>query len=350
MATILSMIPRQLAIRDGEYDMKVTILTEGEIRECVNLNVDVIDEIENAFSSIALGNATVPPILVLEIPEARGETDVKAAHIHGLESFGIKIASGFYDNPRIGLPSVSGVFVVLSAKTGMPEAVLIDNSGYLSNVRTAAAGGVAARHLAPQQIRTAGVIGAGAQARVQIMALSLVRSFDRLMVFSIEPDEIAAYKEDMQSVLGVEVVAADDVETVVRSSDVVVTTTPARKPYLKAEWLHPGLHITSMGSDMEEKQELEANVLSRADVLACDQKSQCFRLGELHHGLTEGTISEDDDILELGELAAGLKVGRKSEEDITICDLVGIGVQDSAISIYTVRKALEKGLGLSIEG
>ena len=328
--------------------MKVTILTEREIRECVNLNLDVIDEIENAFSSIALGNATVPPILMLEIPEVRGETDVKTAHIHGLESFGIKIASGFFDNYRVGLPSVSSLLVVMSTNTGVPEAVLLDN-GYLTNVRTGAAGGVAARHLAPEHIPTAGVIGAGAQARFQIIALAQVRNFERLMVYSIEPDEIAAYKEEIQSILDVEVVAADDVETVVRNSDVVVTTTPSRKPYLKAEWLHSGLHITSMGADVEGKQELYPGVLARANRLVCDQKSQCFRLGEFHHGLTEGVISEKDDILELGELTAGLKVGRKSENDITVCDLVGIGVQDTAIALYTVRKALEKGLGVSIE-
>lgn len=328
--------------------MKVCILTEREIRQCISLDVDVIDAMGTAFSSIATGKAIVPPILMLEIPENRGETDVKTAYIRGLDSFGIKIASGFFDNYLLGLPSVSSLLVLLDAKTGFPQAVLLDN-GYLTNVRTGAAGGVAARYLAPKRIRTAGVIGAGAQARFQIIALKQVRLFERLMVFSIVPEEIPIYINEMQSVLGVEIIKAEDVETVVRNSDVVVTTTPARQPFLKADWLHPGIHITAMGADASGKQELYAEVLGKADQLVCDQKSQCFRLGELHHGLEEGIITENDDILELGELVTGKKIGRKSEDEITICDLVGIGVQDTVISLLTYQRAVEKGLGTWIE-
>jgi ornithine cyclodeaminase len=144
-------------------------------------------------------------------------------------------------------------------------------------------------------------------------------------------------------------VKEEDAEAVVRGSDIVVTTTPSRDPYLKAEWLHPGLHITAMGSDGEEKQELYADVLRHADLLVCDLKSQCFRLGELHHGLEEGIISQDDEIIELGELTSGRKPGRRHDEEITICDLTGVGVQDTAIALLAYRKAVEKGFGIQIE-
>ena len=328
--------------------MKVTILTESDIRKCVSLDLEVIGAIEQAFASLAKGQATVPPILMLEIPEVRGETDVKTAHIKGLDSFGIKIASGFFNNPQIGLPSVSSMLVVLSAKTGFPEAVLLDN-GYLTNVRTGAAGGVAAKYLARRNIHTAGVIGAGAQARYQMMALKQVRDFRKLLIYSIVPEEIDRYIPEMTAVLGVEIVRAGDEEELVRNSDVVVTTTPARQPHLRAEWLHPGLHITAMGADAEGKQELDARVLARADRLVCDQKSQCFRLGEMHHGLEEGTITKDTEIIELGQLASGQKVGRRNDKEITVCDLVGIGVQDTAISLLTYHRALGKGLGIQLE-
>jgi ornithine cyclodeaminase len=328
--------------------MAVTILTESEIRKCVGLDLEAITAVEAAFSSLANGDAIVPPILMLEIPENRGETDVKTAHIRGLDSFGIKIASGFFDNYRLGLPSVSSLLVVLSATTGFPQAVLLDN-GYLTNVRTGAAGAVAARYLAREKIHTVGVIGAGAQARFQMIALRQVRDFQKLMIYSIIPEEVERYIEEMSPVLGVEILKAEDAETVVKGSDVVVTTTPSRQPYLKAEWLHPGLHITAMGADAEGKQELHAEVLREADRLVCDQKSQCFRLGELHHGLEEGTISPDDEIIELGELVTGRKVGRQNDDEITVCDLVGIGVQDTAISLLTYRRALDRGLGLQIE-
>lgn len=328
--------------------MRVTILKEHEIRDCVQLDLEVIGVIEDAFASLARGEAVVPPILALEIPEFRGETDVKTAYIRGLDIFGIKVASGFFDNPELGLPSVSGLILVLDSETGFLRAILLDN-GYLTNVRTGAAGGVAGRHLAANEVETAGVIGAGAQARYQMIALKQVRAFKRLLVYSIAPEEIPTYIEEMGPELGVEIEAATSVEEVVRESDVVVTTTPAREPYLKADWLHPGLHITAMGADMEGKQELFPDVLRKADVLACDQKSQCLRLGELHHGVEQGVISADANIQELGEIITGRRQGRLDQDQVTVCDLVGIGVQDTAISRLTYRRAIDRGYGTEIE-
>ncbi|MFQ6101399.1 MAG: cyclodeaminase [Anaerolineae bacterium] len=327
--------------------MEVTILTEPEIRQCVEMDQEAIAVVEDGFTRLANAEVTLPPIVRVDIPEHKGEVDVKTAHVRGLDSFAIKIASGFFENYRLGLPTGSGMMVIVSARTGIPEAVLLDN-GYLTDVRTGAAGAVAARYLARMKIDTAGVIGSGTQARYQMMALKLVRDFRRLMVYGIVPDQVEQYAAEMAPVLGVEIVKAKDAETVVRNSDVVVTATPSREPYLKAEWLHPGLHVTAMGADSEEKQELHADVLGRADLLVCDRKSQCFRLGELHHGLEAGIISQDDPIVELGDLTSGRKPGRRSDEQITICDLTGVGVQDTAIALLAYRKAMEKNLGLRI--
>ena len=327
--------------------MEITILTETEIRDCVALNHKAISAVADGFTRLAIGEVTLPPIVRVDIPEHKGEVDVKTAYVRGFDSFAIKIASGFFENYRLGLPTGSGMMVIVSARTGVPEAVLLDN-GYLTDVRTGAAGALAAHHLARKKIDTAGVIGSGTQARYQMMALKQVRDFRRLMVYGIIPHQVEQYAAEMAPLLGVEIVQADDAETVVRSSDVVVTATPSREPYLKAEWLHPGLHITAMGCDSEEKQELHAGVLGRADLLVCDRKSQCFRLGELHHGLEEGIISQDDDIIELGELTSGRKPGRRSDKEITICDLTGVGVQDTAIALLAYRKATEKGLGLTL--
>lgn len=328
--------------------MAVTILTESEIRRCVGMDQEAIEIVEDGFTRLANGMATIPPIMRVDIPENKGEVDVKTAYIRGLDSFAIKIASGFFENYRLGLPSGSGLMVIVSAKTGVPEALMLDN-GYLTNVRTGAAGAIAAKYLAREKIDTAGVIGTGAQARYQMMALKLVRDFRRLMIYGIIPEEVEQYASEMAPVLGVEITKAEDAEAVVRGSDVVVTTTPSHDPYLKAQWLHPGLHITAMGADAEEKQELHADVLRHADLLACDRKSQCFRLGELHHGLEEGIIPQDDEIIELGQLSSGQKPGRRSDEEITICDLTGVGVQDTVIALLAYRKATEKGLGEPIE-
>jgi ectoine utilization protein EutC len=325
----------------------IVILTEDEIRSCVDLDQEAISVVADGFASLAAGQATLPPIVRVDVPEHKGEVDIKTAYIRGFDSFAIKIAAGFFDNHRLGLPTGSGMMVLVSAKTGRPEAVLLDN-GYLTDVRTGAAGALAARHLACTRVETAGVIGSGMQARYQIVALKQVRDFQRLMVYGIVPDQVEQYAAEMASVLDVKVVRAEDVETVVRNSEVVVTCTPAKEPYLKAEWLHPGLHITAMGTDSEDKQELYADALGRADLLVCDRKSQSFRLGEFHNGLEAGILSPDDPIVELGDLILGREPGRTSENEITICDLTGVGVQDTAIALLAYRKAMEKNLGLRI--
>jgi ornithine cyclodeaminase len=239
------------------------------------------------------------------------------------------------------------MMILLSAVTGFSEALLLDN-GYLTEVRTGLAGAVAAKYLAPRRVETAGVIGAGAQARAQMRGLRLVRDFKRLLVYSLEGVE--QYVADMSEEFGIEVTAMEDPGELVRQSQVVVTTTPARSPHLKAEWVHPGLHITAMGSDAEGKQELYPQALGRADLLVCDRRSQSFRLGELHRGLEAGIISEDDEnIVELGEITSGRHPGRQNKEQITICDLTGTGAQDTAIALLAYRKAQQAGFGQSIE-
>lgn len=328
--------------------MQVTILTEAELRRCVGMDQEALTAVAGAFTRLAAEKVTMPPIMRIDIPENSGEVDVKSAYLQGLESFAVKLSAGFFDNARLGLPSLSGMMILLSARTGIPEAVLLDN-GYLTDVRTGLAGAVAARHLANQKIETVGIIGAGAQARYQVRALRLVRNFQRLVVWSRTAVKMQQYASEMAEALGVAVVQAPDAETVVRQSEVVITTTPAKTPYLQAAWLHPGLHITAMGADTEEKQELQPAVLAAADVLVCDRKSQAFRLGELHHGLEAGAIAQTDTIIELGEIAAGHRDGRRHESQITICDLTGTGAQDTAIAILAYQKARKAGLGLQID-
>jgi len=330
--------------------MKTTmmILNEKEIRQCVDVNQEAFDEVAKGFSALAENKVTLPPIMRIEVKDHDGEVDVKTAYIHGLDSFAIKIAAGFYANYLKGLPSSSGMMVLVRAETGFPMALLLDN-GYLTDVRTGIAGAIAAEYLAPKEIKVAGVIGSGIQSRYQIRGLRLVRPFSKLMVFGIVEQEVDRYLREMTDELGIEVVKAKDVESVVRESQFVVTTTPSKEPFLRAEYLHPGLHITCMGADAEDKQELHAEVFLKADRIACDVKTQVFRLGELHHALMAGFVKEDD-VIELGELTTGRKKGRESAEEITVCDLTGVGVQDTQIARLAYRRALEQGLGTAISG
>ena len=325
----------------------IHVLNESDIRLCVSMDEVALEEVAKGFTALAKGHVTLPPILRIDVEENHGEVDVKTAYIHGLDSFAIKIAAGFFENRKLGLPTGSGMMVLINSQTGNPLAILLDN-GYLTDVRTGIAGAIAAKHLAPKEVKIVGVIGSGMQARYQIRALKLVRDFSYLMVYGIVDDEIDKYVDEISKELNIEVIRADSVESVVKESNLVVTTTPSKEPYLRAEWLHPGLHITCMGSDSEDKQELFPDVFAKADRIACDRKSQVFRLGELHHALEAGIVSEDDEIFELGELTSGANPGRQFEEQITVCDLTGVGVQDTQIARLTYQRAVEQGLGIEI--
>jgi len=325
----------------------ILILNESDIRACVSLDETALDEVAKGFTALAQGDVTLPPILRIDVPEHHGEVDVKTAYIHGMDSFAIKIAAGFFDNRLLGLPTGSGMMVLINAQTGNPLSILLDN-GYLTDVRTGIAGAIAAKHLAPKEAKTVGVIGSGMQARFQIRALKLVRDFSKLIVYGVVEDQVKAYEDEISKELNIPVVIAESAEEVVRQSDLVVTTTPSKEPYLKANWLHPGLHITCMGSDSEDKHELFPEVFAKADRIACDRKSQVFRLGELHHALEAGILYENDEIFELGDFTSGAKPGRQTEEEITVCDLTGVGVQDTQIARLAYSRAIEQGLGLEI--
>jgi ornithine cyclodeaminase len=287
----------------------------------------------------------MPPVLHMDLPEAHGEVDVKTAFVSGLPSFALKVSPGFFDNPGLGLPSVSGMMLLLSAATGRLEALHLDN-GYLSDVRTAAAGAVAARHLARHDARVAGVIGAGVQARLQMAALAKVRPLERVLVWARDGARADACADDLSERLGLEAIAVNSAERLVLEADVVVTTTPARDPLVVADWLHPGLHITAVGSDAPAKNELHPAVLERADLLVCDARAQCARLGELHHALEQGMQLATT---ELGEITGGARPGRTSDKQITVCDLTGTGVQDTAIALLAWRRAAAQGSGVTID-
>jgi ornithine cyclodeaminase len=326
--------------------MSIRILTETDLRRLVPLDLDAVDAVEGGFRALAGGAVVMPPILSMAIAEANGEVDVKTAYVPGVESFAIKVSPGFFDNPKIGLPSTSGLMILFSTKTGRVEALLLDN-GYLTDVRTAAAGAVAARWLAREDAGTAAIFGTGVQARMQLRALALVRQIRRATIWGRDADKAAAVAREMSEALGIEVSAATDPAAAVAGADVVVTTTPARAPVLRADWLRPGQHVTAMGSDQHGKNELEPACLARA-VYVPDRLSQTRELGELRSAIAAGLVAPDAAFAELGAVIAGTAAGRPDEGAITIADLTGTGVQDTAIATLARARADTAGAGSEI--
>lgn len=324
----------------------IRILTEAELRAAVGLDLSTVDVVERAFAALAGGEVVMPPILSMDLPAANGEVDVKTAYIPGFDGFAIKVSPGFFDNPKLGLPSLNGLMILFSATTGLVQALFLDN-GYLTDIRTAAAGAVAARHLAPSRVQTAGVIGTGVQARLQMQAAHLVRPFERLLVWGRDGAKAQACAEDLAALMGIEVLPVSDPAHLVAQSQLVVTTTPARTPVLQAEWLHPGLHVTAMGSDQHGKNEIDPKALAAADLYVADRVSQTEIMGELRSaqeaGLWQGGIPA-----ELGQVITGDAPGRRSDDDITIADLTGTGAQDTAIASHVFRMLQDSPSGTVI--
>ena len=314
----------------------VTILTETDLRALVPLDRDAVACIRNAFVALATQPVAMPQVLRLDIPEHRGEVDVKTAYIPGLSHFAIKISPGFFGNPALGLPSTNGMMVVLSAKTGLVQALLLDN-GYLTDIRTAAAGAVAADALARPDADCAAILGAGMQARLQLQALTLVRPLRRATVWARDPAKAQVFAAEMTQALSIPVRAVGTVDEAVQDAGIVVTTTPSQTPILHRA--RPGSHITAMGSDAEHKNEIAPALIAQVHYVA-DRLSQARKLGELAH-------SEllQDDFPELGQVLAGLAPGRSSRDQITLADLTGTGIQDTAIATLALTRALDAGAG-----
>lgn len=317
---------------------KMTILTEAELKQIVKLDLDAVACVENAFRALATLPVAMPPIMRLDIPEHRGEVDVKTAYVPGIDGFAIKISPGFFGNPKIGLPSVNGMMVLLSARTGLVEALLLDN-GYLTDLRTAAAGAVAAKHLSRPDSAVAAIYGAGVQARLQLKALTLVRPIKEARIWARDAAKADAAAGALREQLGIVVRAESDPAEAAAGSDIIVTTTPATEPIVKAGFVVAGQHITAMGSDAEHKNEIAPAIIRLADLYVADSAGQTRRLGELHHAIEAGLISADAEITELGEVVAGLKRGRRSADEITVADLTGTGVQDTAIATLARDRA-----------
>lgn len=312
----------------------IRILTEDQLRRRIHLDEAAIGVIENAFATLAKGGVVMPPVLSMHMPDVNGELDVKTAYVPGLPGFAVKLSPGFFDNPAKGLPSTSGLMVVLSTETGRVQAVLLDN-GYLTDLRTAAAGGVAAKHLSRKDASRAAIFGAGLQARMQLEALCLVRPIREAVIWARDPAKAEALAAEM-SRDGLTVRAEPDPETAATFADVIVTTTPASQPILRAGWLRPGQHVTAMGSDQPGKNELDPHCLDRAALYVADRVGQTRLMGELRAALEAGLIGDSAAIPELGDIITGRHPGRTSPDQITIADLTGTGVQDTAIATHAL--------------
>ena len=301
------------------------ILHLDEIKKILN-QVNPIREIEQGFVLYSRDKATVPPVGELLMP--KGEAHIKYGCINNDEFYTIKIASGFYQNTELGLPNSNGLMLLFSQKTGELQCILLDQ-GYLTDIRTAVAGAIAAKWLAPTKVNSIGIIGTGIQARLQAIYLKQVTECRNLTVWGRDAEKTQAYKQDIEK-QGFTVKVTESIEELAYQSNLIVTTTPSTEPLLFADMIQHGTHITAMGSDTPDKQELDSQILINADLVISDSISQSQHRGEIYQARNSNDF-DTDKVIELGNIIDS-KSGRQNNQQTTVADLTGVAVQDIKIA------------------
>ena len=301
--------------------------------------LDLFPLIKQGFKAYSSGLTVVPPVGEMIFDNPPGDVHIKYGYIKGDDYYVIKIASGFYGDSSLDIsPSQGGVMLLFDQKTGQEVGILVDEC-YLTNVRTAVAGGICAEILAPKKIESIGVIGTGVQARMQVSYLSQVTECRTVKVWGRSNKSVDTYIEDMSSD-GWHVDKALTTDDIAESCDLIITATPSKSPLLKQKKLKKGTHITALGSDSPGKQELETGIFQIADLIVADSIVQCVERGDISHAIKDGIINQSD-ITELGSLIDSDKRVRCRENQITVADLTGVAVQDIQIA-KAVYEACER--------
>ena len=317
---------------------KCLLITRGEIEKLVTIE-DVITAVEAAFRAYALSEAQMPPKSYLTLPG--GDFRAMPAYVSG--SCGIKWVSSYPNNRKHGLPTIMAVLILNDPETGSPIAIMEGTT--ITTLRTGAAGAIAAKYLARKNSNTVSLIGCGVQAKTQLLALSKVYRIEEVKLYDISPESAQDLKRSkiIDAIFNVCV----DVKSCIRDADIVVTTTPVRRPIIINEWLTDGVHINAMGADAPGKQELDPMILRRAKIVI-DDWEQASHSGEINVPLKKGIITKSDIYAELGEIIAGKKRVQRKDEEITIFDSTGLAIQDIATAKLIYERAVETGRGVNV--
>ena len=327
--------------------MKTLLLTEKDIKRLLSIG-EVIGAVESGFREKGLGRVQLPPKPYLFYGKYNGDLRVMPSYLEEPDISAVKIVNVHPNNPvKYKLPTVMATITLVDPKNGAPIAIM--GGTWITAMRTGAAGGVAAKYLARPDSRVVGIVGAGTQARTQLMALNeVLKEIEEVRVTDIVKASRERCAEEMTEKLGLNVRCVDSVKETVEGADVVVTVTPVREPIVKSEWIGPGVHINAIGADAPGKEEHDPELLKRAKIVI-DDWEQASHSGEINVPLAKGIIARENIWAEIGEVVAGLKPGRTSPDEITIFDSTGLAIQDAVTAELAYKKALAKGIGQFIE-
>lgn len=308
-----------------------------QIKETLN-SIDVISEIEKGFIEYSKGNAIVPPVGELVFQEPPGDVHIKYGYLKNDTVYVVKIASGFPGNTKLNLPPSNGMMILFCKKTGAILAILLDE-GYLTDIRTAAAGAIAAKYLAPKKVTRIGIVGTGTQAKLQLLYLKKVVHCHEVIVWGRNNDNLKRFKENIEDNHTIQL--TNDIHELTSTCNLIVTATSSTKPLLYAKQIKQGTHITAVGSDTPHKQELDPYIFQKADIIVADSISQCIERGDISWAL-KNNMTTREKLTELGSVISGISPQRTSDNQITIADLTGIAVQDLQIAKAICFRHIER--------
>jgi alanine dehydrogenase len=322
---------------------EVLILSRAEMESLLTLEA-IVPVIEKAFVAFNKGRTAAYPVVRELVEEHRGVFGIKSGYLMNEEVIGLKAGGFWLGNPDLGLTAHQSTTVMFDPRTGLPTAFMDGN--HITGIRTAAVGALAARELAREDSRTAAVLGCGMQGKGQMEALRLMRPIETIRTFDVVPEKAELLAEELRA-SDLNVQACTDAETAVRGADIVVTTTPAKEPVLHSDWIEPGTHVSAFGTDTNNKNEVDAELFQKAQVVV-DDIAQAISIGDTHHAVERGMFSVDDIYATLGEILQGETTGRTSGDSITLFDATGLAFQDLVAAQLAVELAKAQDVGTRV--
>ncbi len=316
--------------------MKPKVLVWNQIEPILS-KIDVIEPMKQGFIDYSRGLAEIPPVGELIMEDPPGDVHIKYGYLKGGNHYVIKIASGFVGNNEFGIKAGQGMMLLFDIKTGQPLAILIDEAN-LTDIRTGIAGAITSSELVSKNVNEVLIVGTGVQARYQAKYICQEMDISKVVFWGRDESKINKLVNDI-NLNNVEIKIEKNLESAVRSSKLIITTTSAKSSLIVSEWVQQGTHITAVGSDTHDKCELDYHILAKANLIVADSIEQNVLRGEIHQALKHDAINEAD-LIEIGEIFENPEKGRKNDQDITVADLTGVAVQDLVIA-EAVYNALE---------
>lgn len=325
--------------------MTVLLLSGADVKKLISIR-ETIEAVEEAFLAKGLGKAQMPPKSYVFFNRYEGDFRVMPAYLEDTEAAGVKIVNVHPQNPsKYSMPTVMATILLLDPRTGAPLAIMDGTT--ITNVRTGAAGAVAAKYLAQKDSRVVALIGAGAQAMTQFLALNEIFKIEELRVSDKVEANAEKYASEVKKRFDISIKVTDAKEAV-QGADIIVTTTPVKSPIVMNDWVSEGVHINAIGADAPGKQELDPEILKRARIVI-DNWEQASHSGEINVPISKGMLAREDVYAELGEIVSGKKSGRTSRDEITVFDSTGLAIQDVATAWLVYKKAKEIDMGTKVE-